>query len=116
MTSLVCEAQALEAAGCWAVVLECVPPSVAAAVTSELSIPTIGIGAGPHCSGQVQSLTVFLCTHPALSALERPSILSISIEDCCKTWAKCCFGKNMVAVQAAFSCSQQHEVGAHWPE
>ncbi|KAG6437733.1 hypothetical protein SASPL_102659 [Salvia splendens] len=44
---------ALQEAGCFAVVLECVPPPVAAAATSALQIPTIGIGAGPFCSGQV---------------------------------------------------------------
>lgn len=46
-------ALALQEAGCFAVVLECVPPLVAAAATSALQIPTIGIGAGPFCSGQV---------------------------------------------------------------
>lgn len=48
-----CLLQALEAAGCFSVVLECVPATVAAAVTGELSIPTIGIGAGHRTSGQV---------------------------------------------------------------
>lgn len=46
-------ALALQEAGCFSVVLECIPPPVAAAATSALQIPTIGIGAGPFCSGQV---------------------------------------------------------------
>jgi 3-methyl-2-oxobutanoate hydroxymethyltransferase len=44
---------ALEQAGVFAVVLESIPPEVAARGTAKLSIPTIGIGAGPHCDGQV---------------------------------------------------------------
>lgn len=47
------DALALEQAGCFSVVLECVPTPVAARVTAALAIPTIGIGAGPHCDGQV---------------------------------------------------------------
>lgn len=50
---LVDDARALEAAGCFSLVLEAVPAPVAARVTSELSIPTIGIGAGVDCDGQV---------------------------------------------------------------
>ena len=46
-------ALALQEAGCFSVVLECVPAPVAAAATAALQIPTIGIGAGPFCSGQV---------------------------------------------------------------
>jgi 3-methyl-2-oxobutanoate hydroxymethyltransferase len=47
------DALALEAAGCFAVVLEAVPDAVAEAVTARLQVPTIGIGAGLHCDGQV---------------------------------------------------------------
>jgi 3-methyl-2-oxobutanoate hydroxymethyltransferase len=46
-------ARALEAAGAFAVVLECVPASLAARITRELAIPTIGIGAGADCDAQV---------------------------------------------------------------
>lgn len=47
------DARQLEAAGCFAIVLEAVPAQVAARVTRMLTIPTIGIGAGPDCDGQV---------------------------------------------------------------
>ncbi|SMB98459.1 ketopantoate hydroxymethyltransferase [Thermanaeromonas toyohensis ToBE] len=50
---LIEEAQALEAAGAFAIVLECIPSSLAKIITEKISIPTIGIGAGPHCDGQV---------------------------------------------------------------
>jgi 3-methyl-2-oxobutanoate hydroxymethyltransferase len=50
---LVADARELEAAGCMSVVLEAIPAPVAARITADLSIPTIGIGAGPHCDGQV---------------------------------------------------------------
>jgi 3-methyl-2-oxobutanoate hydroxymethyltransferase len=51
--ALVADARALEAAGCFSLVIEAVPSPVAARVTRDLSIPTIGIGAGPDCDGQV---------------------------------------------------------------
>ncbi len=47
------DALALEAAGCFAIVLEAVPAQVAARVTEALEVPTIGIGAGADCDGQV---------------------------------------------------------------
>jgi 3-methyl-2-oxobutanoate hydroxymethyltransferase len=46
-------AAALERAGCWGVVLELVPAPLARLVTERIAIPTVGIGAGPHCDGQV---------------------------------------------------------------
>ena len=51
--ALVAEAKALAHAGCFALVLEGVPDVVAAMVTAAVDVPTIGIGAGPHCDGQV---------------------------------------------------------------
>jgi 3-methyl-2-oxobutanoate hydroxymethyltransferase len=50
---LVEDAHALESAGVFSIVLESIPEDVARRVTAELSIPTIGIGAGPYCDGQV---------------------------------------------------------------
>ena len=47
------DAEALEAAGAGAIVLEGIPRGVAAVITADLSIPTIGIGAGPDCDGQI---------------------------------------------------------------
>lgn len=59
-------ALALQESGCFSIVLECLPSPVAAAITSALRIPTIGIGAGPNCSGQVLVYHDLLCMmqHP----------------------------------------------------
>lgn len=58
--SLIDDALAMEAAGCWAVLLEAVPAALANLITSRLRVPTIGIGAGVNCDGQV------LVTHEML--------------------------------------------------
>ena len=50
---LLADALALQEAGCYSLVLEAVPTPVAARITAALTIPTIGIGAGPQCDGQV---------------------------------------------------------------
>lgn len=50
---LIEDAKAIEAAGACMVVMECVPAKLAQKITEELTIPTIGIGAGPDCDGQV---------------------------------------------------------------
>ena len=51
--TLVADAKALETAGAFALVLEAMPATLAQSMTQAVSIPTIGIGAGPHCDGQV---------------------------------------------------------------
>ena len=64
--ALVDDARALAGAGCFAIVLECVPREVARLVTAEVPVPTVGIGAGPDCDGQV------LVLHDLLGLEDRP--------------------------------------------
>jgi 3-methyl-2-oxobutanoate hydroxymethyltransferase len=61
---LLADALALEAAGAYAVVIESVPEDIAQTITSKLTIPTIGIGAGKHCDGQVLVLHDLLDLNP----------------------------------------------------
>jgi len=51
--NLIGQAKALEKLGCFALVLECLPDKISELITAQLKIPTIGIGAGIHCDGQV---------------------------------------------------------------
>ena len=58
-------ARDLEAAGAFSIVLECIPAQLSEAITREVSIPTIGIGAGKYCDGQV------LVTHDMVGMFEK---------------------------------------------
>lgn len=62
---LIEQAAALEKLGCFSLVLECVPDKIAQIITQLLKIPTIGIGAGPYCDGQV------LVSHDLLGLFQR---------------------------------------------
>lgn len=57
---VVADARAIEQAGAYAIVLEAIPPDLAGRVTAEVGVPTIGIGAGPACDGQVLVCTDLL--------------------------------------------------------
>ena len=57
---LIDQAKSLEDAGCFSIVLECVPWQIAKIITETINIPTIGIGAGIHCDGQVLVLNDML--------------------------------------------------------
>jgi 3-methyl-2-oxobutanoate hydroxymethyltransferase len=63
---LIADAHALEEAGAFAIVIESVPPDVARLATAHVAVPTIGIGAGPHCDGQV------LVSHDILGLFDGP--------------------------------------------
>jgi 3-methyl-2-oxobutanoate hydroxymethyltransferase len=58
--AMLADALAVQEAGAFSIVLELVPAQLSAAITERLRIPTIGIGAGPHCSGEVQVITDLL--------------------------------------------------------
>ncbi len=64
---LLADAKALEEAGCTSLVLEGIPQELGAQITQALSIPTIGIGAGPHCDGQVLVIYDLLGMDPSFS-------------------------------------------------
>ncbi len=74
------EAKALEKAGAFAVVLELIPPDIAKKITAALKIPTIGIGAGPHCDGQVQVLHDLLGLLPDFHPKHAKAYLSLHDE------------------------------------
>ncbi len=64
---LIRDAKALEAAGCFAIVVECVPAKLAKMITESIGIPTIGIGAGAGCDGQVLVLQDMLGVYSDLA-------------------------------------------------
>ncbi|MBN2216430.1 MAG: 3-methyl-2-oxobutanoate hydroxymethyltransferase [Pirellulales bacterium] len=80
---LLADARAVEQAGAFALVLECVPAELAAEVTAAIRIPTIGIGAGPHCDGQVLVLHDLLGLTPGrvLRHVRRYADLGTTIRD-----------------------------------
>jgi 3-methyl-2-oxobutanoate hydroxymethyltransferase len=83
------DAASLAAAGCFAIVLEGVPDALAERITAELDIPTIGIGAGPACDGQVIVLHDLLGLTESEPArfVRRYAELAVIATDAVRDWA-----------------------------
>lgn len=85
--SLLADARALESAGAFAIVLELVTPPVAAEITRSIGIPTIGIGSGPDCDGQILVTADLIGTFPWFTPkfvrkrLDGASLFSTAIRD-----------------------------------
>lgn len=86
---LIEDARSLEAAGCFAMVLESIPAQLAQRVTSEIGIPTIGIGAGPSCDGQVLVLHDMLGLYEDFQPkfVKRYANLASTIEEAVRRYA-----------------------------
>lgn len=85
---LLADAIAVERAGAFAVVLEGIPMALAKRITEELSIPTIGIGAGPHCDGQVLVIhdILGLCSKYSPKFVKRYAELGPIIAEACSSY------------------------------
>lgn len=88
--AIVEDARALADAGCFAVVLECVPGALAAEITREIAVPTIGIGAGAGCDGQVLVFHDFLGLNPDFQPkfVRRYADLASTIRDAARAFAR----------------------------
>jgi 3-methyl-2-oxobutanoate hydroxymethyltransferase len=87
---LLADALALQEAGCFSVVLEAIPAELGRRVTEALEIPTIGIGAGPHCDGQVLVITdlLGLTPDPTPRFVKRYADLRSTIAEAAQRFAK----------------------------
>ncbi len=88
---LIQDAQALEDAGAFAIVLETIPAQLAKMVSERLTIPTIGIGAGPYCDAQVQVLHDMLGIYDdrrPLKHAKQYAVLGETIRNAVKTYAE----------------------------
>ncbi len=100
------DAHAIEEAGAFAVVLEMVPSAIAAQVTKELTIPTISVGAGPHCDGQLMVWTDWagLTTGRIPKFVKRYAQMAETLAEAAETFR--------AEVEAGIYPAPEHEYGA----
>jgi len=103
------DARALADAGCFSIVLECVPEGLAAEITEQVAVPTIGIGAGPHCDGQVLVFhdVVGLTRDLRPKFVRRYADLSGTIRDAARAYAKDVRDGSFPNAQESFSDSSK---------
>ncbi|HUT53635.1 MAG TPA: 3-methyl-2-oxobutanoate hydroxymethyltransferase [bacterium] len=87
---LLADARAVERAGAFCLVMECIPAPLAREITAALKIPTIGIGCGPHCSGQVLVWHDILGVYPGrkMTMVKKYADLHAVISDAVSAYAK----------------------------
>ncbi|MCC6959071.1 MAG: 3-methyl-2-oxobutanoate hydroxymethyltransferase [Dehalococcoidia bacterium] len=106
---LLSDARALEEAGAFAVVLETIPAPLSRMVTERISIPTIGIGAGPHCDGQVQVLHDMLGIYDdrrPLKHAKRYAVLGETIRDAVRTYVSEVEGQQFPGKEHSFEMDE----------
>ena len=85
------DARSLQKVGCFAIVLEMVPDDLARKITKSLKIPTIGIGAGPHCDGQVLVTSDLLGLSVWMPSFAKPRAnLRKTVSRAVKEWMRAC--------------------------
>jgi 3-methyl-2-oxobutanoate hydroxymethyltransferase len=106
---LIKDALALEAAGAFAVVLEGIPSEVAQRVTAALHIPTIGIGAGVHCDGQILVLhdLINLSFSPAAKFVRRYGDAAALITDAVQRYREDVQGRNFPAEEESYHLGKE---------
>jgi 3-methyl-2-oxobutanoate hydroxymethyltransferase len=102
---LVAQAEALQAAGCFALVLEHVPAGLAQQLQQQLTLPVIGIGAGPHCDGQVLVTADLLGMTPRQPPFAQPMVnLRPQALDALRQWVAAQRAPTSPAASAAPHC------------
>ncbi|MGI8547652.1 MAG: 3-methyl-2-oxobutanoate hydroxymethyltransferase [Gemmatimonadaceae bacterium] len=101
---LLTQAKRLEQSGAFAIVLELVPATVAERITGEVTIPTIGIGAGPACDGQVLVLPDLLGLNDAFSPrfLKRYASLAGTVRDAVRSYGEDVRARRYPATEHSF--------------